>query len=267
MSTTAATTFLLSNEPHENTGPQPRDPLLADLKGVFRRHCDAHPRSQQKALGPSEIGHPCPRKLASAILDLPAINPDGDPLPSWLGTAGHTRLEEALNTDNTARLAQGKTARWITEHRVEVRTGLSGTCDLYDCETATVIDHKFPGPSRFQTYKRNGPPPQYRIQAHAYGRGFRNEGLPVEHVAIWFIPRGGAMASSFLWKEPYNDHIIDQALQRLDHIMVLLNDFDIEHQPPLISLIPKHPHDCTFCPWFSPNGGNPAPHACRGGYQ
>ena len=263
--------------------------MLADLKGVFRRAWATHARSQQRALGPSEIGHPCPRRLASSMLGLPRVNPEGDPLPAWLGTAGHTKFEDAVDLDNQRIIDEWLkdreqrctvlrgivgaddplyVGRWFTERRVTVRGGLEGTCDLFDTWTGTVIDLKFPGATRFQEYRKHGPiekAPEYRVQAHAYGRGYRNEGFDVKRVAIWFVPRGGMLASSFVWSEPYSDEIIDQALVKLDNIMVALDELDVDAHPERIELVPKVPSSCMFCPFFTPAAQADAPHGCTGG--
>ncbi|AHB79594.1 hypothetical protein PBI_VALIDUS_64 [Mycobacterium phage Validus] len=262
--------------------------LLGDLKGVFRRAWAQHGRSLQKALGPSEIGHPCPRRLASSIMEYERVNPEGDPLPAWLGTAGHTKFEDAVTLDNERLIDQWLkdrqqrctvlrgvaggddpqyVGRWFTERRVTVRGGLSGTCDLYDTWTDTVIDLKFPGASRFAEYKKFGPvekAPEYRVQAHAYGRGYRNEGFPVKRVAIWFIPRGGTLSASFVWSEPYSDAIIDQALDKLDNIVIALDELRIDEHPERIALVPKVPGSCMFCPFFTPVPNPDVPHACTG---
>ncbi|ALF01429.1 Cas4 family endonuclease [Mycobacterium phage LilPharaoh] len=285
--------FGLTDDAHERDRPPTadqefNDTLLADLKGVFKRAWSQHSRSLQKALGPSEIGHPCPRRLASAMLDLPRINPEGDPLPAWLGTAGHAKFEDAVNLDNERIIdrwlkdrAQRCTVlrgiagaddpmyvgRWFTERRVTVRGGLSGTCDLYDTWTDTVIDLKFPGASRFNEYKKFGPvnkAPEYRVQAHAYGRGYRNEGFPVQRVAIWFVPRGGTLSSSFVWSEQYSDAIVDEALERLDNITIAIDELRVDEHPERIAMLPKVTGTCMFCPYFTPAAGHPEPHACRG---
>ncbi|WNM74145.1 DNA helicase [Mycobacterium Phage Nergal] len=258
------------------------DALLRDLKGVFKRDWSNHPRSQQRAIGPSEIGHPCARRLATTIMGFDAIAADGDPLPAWLGTAGHAKFETAVDHDNEQIIdawLRDRTqpctnvdrgdgvpiGRWLTERRVEVRPGLSGTADLFDTWTDTVIDLKFPGVTRLRLYQKNGPSPEYRIQAHAYGRGYRRAGFDVRRVAIWFIPRGGNLRSSFVWSEPYSDAIIDDALAKLDNIAVAISDLGIEEHPERLALIARTPHDCEFCPFFTPQAGHPEPQACRGG--
>lgn len=269
-----------------------RDPnveLCEDLKGVLRRKWKQHPRSQQKAIGPSEVGHPCPRKLAATLLQFPRINPEFDPLPAWLGTAGHAKWEEAVEHDNAeiikaffnrgddpaprcTFLGDGRpegtptaVGRWLSERRVQIRSDLSGTCDLFDTWTGTVIDLKFPGASRMTKYKKDGPSPEYRIQAHAYGRGYRNEGFEVNRVGIWFIPRGGMLASSFVWSEPYNDEIVSEMLDKLDNIAIVLDEMQIEQHPERLSMVPKVAHDCMFCPFHTTRRDDDRPHACTGG--
>jgi hypothetical protein len=268
------------------TPPTPQDDLLDALKNIVRQSSANHPRSLQTALGPSEIGHPCARALAAKMLDLPRINPEYDCLPSWLGVAGHSKFEEAAAQDNqriiSARAAdeadnglhavepctfvddQTAVGRWLTERRVQIRTGLSGTCDLFDTWTNTVVDLKFPGSTRFDHYRIHGPSPEYRTQVHCYGRGYRNAGYDVQTVGIWFLPRGGQLASSFLWTEPYDDTIVEQALTRIDNVVVALDTLEVEQNPQRIALIPTTAGDhCTYCPLWAPYP-RPEAHACRG---
>ncbi|ASR86340.1 Cas4 family exonuclease [Mycobacterium phage Amohnition] len=257
--------------------------LLGDLKGVFKRAWSTHARSQQRALGPSEVGHPCTRRLVTATLEYPRINPEGDPLPAWLGTAGHSKYEDAIELDNQRIIDEWLkdreqrctvlrevvdepqyVGRWFSERRVQVSGGLAGTCDLYDTWTDTVIDLKFPGATAFSTYKKQGPSPEYKVQAHCYGRGYRNEGFPVKRVAIWFIPRGGTLSASFVWSEAFDDAVVDETVERLQNIALVLNDLDIEAHPERLALVPKTPHNCMFCPFFVTKPDE-RPWACEGG--
>jgi hypothetical protein len=248
------------------------DPLLGDLKQMVHQHASSHPRHLQSRLGPSEVGHPCLRKLAQGLLyggefssePAPRINPPSDPLPSYIGVAAHSKMEDAAALDNSRREAQGRPPRWLTERKVTVREDLSGTCDLYDIETATVIDYKFPGTTAMTEYRRSGPSPEYRIQAHLYGAGFINEGYPVERVGIWFLPRAGQLATSYLWTEPYDAAIVESVLRKIDLAVGLLVDLDIDHHPERLGMIPMTPHHCTWCPFWSP-AAHPSPAACPGG--
>ena len=253
-----------------NTGPQV-DPLHDALKHVVRQHADSHPRSAQKRLGPSEVGHPCARKMVQALLfgsgntaTGKPINPPGDPLPAYVGTAGHKQFEAAVHLDNMLREAEGKEPRWLSERKVTVREDLSGTCDLYDMQTGTVIDLKFPGVTAFNEYKRYGPSSTYRVQAHLYGAGYRNEGFNVHSVGIWFLPRGGQLASAHLWTEPYDQDVVDETLMRIDYAHNIIGMLELEHHPERLQFVPTTPQACMWCPYFSPVA-NTDPSACSGG--
>lgn len=220
---------------------------LDDLKALIVDGAKEDDRSQQIELGPSEVGHPCLRKLAYGLLQTPKCNDYGDPLPSVVGTGAHARMEEFAHRANR-RL--GRT-RWLPEFKVTVREGLSGTCDLVDLDTMTAIDWKFPGTSRMATYTSKGPSQQYRIQAHLYGRGLRNAGIAVEHVAIAFVPRGGQLRHAHLWSEPYSDELVDTTLARIDTVTALIWDLQIGDHLERIDQIPATPADCWVCPWHA----------------
>ena len=245
-------------------GPRDPDPLVDVMKAVIRQHASAHPRSTQVQLGPSQIGHPCARHLIQGMIggNEAVINPQFDVLPSYVGVAGHAALEKAFLLDNE-KLGR---ERWLTERKVSVREGLSGTCDLYDTDTNTVIDFKLPGTTAMAEYRRNGPSVIYRAQAHTYGRGYTNAGYPVERVGIWFLPRGGLLAHSLLWTEPYNDGLVTETLEKLDNLIVLMDELELERNPDRLKWIPTTPYSCTWCPFFSVTPSR-NPYACSGGME
>jgi hypothetical protein len=237
--------------------------ILEDLKNVLRQHHSAHPRSQQRELGPSQIGHPCARHLISALIEQKPINPAFDPLPSYIGVAVHKHIEDAVALANSKLQEQGKPERWISEHKLHMGYGVSGTADLFDLNTKTVIDLKVPGTSKMTAYRKGGPSETYRIQAHLYGYGYTREGIEVDRVAIWFLPRAGSLASSFLWSEPYDESVALQTLSRYEDLLLLADELQVEHNPERLALIPKENSQCAFCPWYSKNStDNPA--ACNG---
>lgn len=237
--------------------PSPDDVLHADLMAMIRARHHATPRHQQIALGPSAIGHPCMRKLAYGLMNAPTCNPYDDPLPSIIGTASHTWMESAATLANT----ELHRDRWLTEQKVEVAPGLNGHADLYDCDTATVIDYKFPGKNRFDTYRRKMSV-VYRAQGHLYGKGFVRAGYPVKRIAICMLPRGGSLASMHLWTEDYRPEVADAVLARRTAVIAMLNDFDIESHPERYEWFAKSPLDCLFCPYFSPKPDGP--YQCQG---
>src|ERR1700752_1563748 len=98
-----------------------------------------------------------------------------------------------------------------------------------------------------QVYKKHGPGKTYRTQVHLYGKGFVNAGLPVEQVAIMFIPRGGTLTSSHIWGEPYDQAIADAAIARRNKAIALCSDFNLDKPPDRYGWLPKSGPDCIFC--------------------
>lgn len=191
------------------------DRIADDLRRLVRQYADGAERSQQKHLGPSEIGKPCTRCLARHVLGIPLTRDFDDPWCREIGTAIHNRLEEAAIHDNV--LVNDPDIRWITEKRVHPHPDLlpaGGKADLYDAKTRTVIDHKTTSSQKIKQYRLNGPGPQYRVQAHLYGLGFHRTGQPVDHVAIAFWVRGGRLSDLYVWTEPYDVDIAMSALKR-----------------------------------------------------
>jgi hypothetical protein len=218
---------------------------------IIARHT-ATPRHRQVALGPSEIGHPCPRKLAMAMTATHGVNPAWDPLPSIIGVAVHKWLESAAHLAN----AQLGRIRWLTEIKVRVNDWLSGSADLYDIDTQTVIDYKVPGVNQFSILKANMSP-TYKVQAHLYGKGFHNMGFGVKTVAILLLPRGGQLSSSYMWSEPYNPVVADEAVARYERVEAMTQAFDVRNHPERFEWIERDGYQCMFCPYFSPRPGGP----------
>lgn len=233
------------------------DPLRDELVSMIRSRDAATPRHLQVELGPSDVSHPCHRRMAYGIMAEPGGNPSFDPLPSIIGTAVHHWLETAAQHANEVLGRE----RWLTETRVEVAPGLSGSCDLFDTDTGTVIDWKVVGTPRLAKYRKD-PGPLYKSQVHLYGRGFQNAGHQVNRVAIAFVPRGATLHSLHVWSADYDPKITDDVLTRREQVICLLNDFRIEENPDRYSWFPVEPLDCVFCPWYSTNPSGPL--QCKG---
>lgn len=230
----------------------PTDPLREELINMIRARDAATPRHLQKELGPSEVGHPCMRKMAFGMMDIPRSNPQFDPLPSIIGTATHKWLESAAAYANTQLGRQ----RWLIETRVNVATGLAGSCDLYDRDNAIVIDWKVPGDNQFKL-KSKHMTTTYQNQVHLYGYGYERAGLPVKEVAIALLPRGGTLSKMHLWREDYSRERAEAILKRRDAVIALINDFRVEIDPGRYQWIPIKPEDCIWCPWFKPDPKSP----------
>lgn len=195
------------------------DALVADA-------LNNQPRSQQKLIGPSEIGTSCVRCLARKLAGVEKLPPQGIEDVAWLpaiGTAVHSMLEEFFSKDNLSRSSNGEEPRWLIEEKLVIGNigehEITGSCDLYDIETNTVIDHKVVGATKLNTIPKKGPGDQYRIQAHLYGLGWSLRGYEVNEVAVKFYPRNNpSLLAGHFWTEKYDENIAFAALQRANDI-------------------------------------------------
>lgn len=200
---------------------------------VIEDAINAHPRSQQLRIGPSEVGIPCERRILYKL----AQTPEPPRPPAWkpaIGTAMHAQLETWFDQANggTGSVA-GLT--WVTEWEVTVGvlpdgTKITGHSDLFHVPSGTVIDHKLIGNRQLQHYRLHGPSQQYRVQAHLYAKGFTDgdEWGPAKQVAISFLPRDGELQKAYWWSEPYNPQIAVDALSRLSRLWLLLDALGLE---------------------------------------
>lgn len=210
-----------------------------------------HPRSQQERIGPSEMGHPCARRIGYKLLG----HPENTGSPNWkatVGTALHAWLETVLdqaNVDYEAKTKSGQ-ERFLVETKVTVGQildqDIDGSCDVYDRATATVIDWKSVGPTQLTKYKKLGPGPQYRAQAHLYGRGWQNRGVPVDTVMVVFLPRNGELAESYVWHEVYDEQVALNALQRANGIALAAQALGVK----VLEQLPTADAFCHMCPYY-----------------
>jgi hypothetical protein len=218
--------------------------LEADLQAMVRSYEAASARNQQTDLGPSEIGNPCTRCLAEQILGATSTWGHSHYDDGWraiVGTAVHNWLEEAAVAD-CARLGRG---RWYPEVRVQPDERLlpsGGSCDLFDSDTNTVIDHKTTTKTKLTAYRLNGPGVQYQRQAHLYGLGYSRAGHDVQNVALAFWLRDGMLRDLYVWTEPYDEHLALATLERYD----TLREICAKSGPAILAALPSDP-DCDPC--------------------
>lgn len=226
-----------------------------------------HPRSLQKRIGPSEVGDPCARKLLYKLTG----TPERDLPPNWratVGTGGHMWQEETFDRANLTFATSSSTPgveRWLIEERVTVGVDangnpITGSCDLFDRATGTVIDHKFVGPKQLRKYKAQGPSDTYRVQAHLYGQGYVNAGLTVNAVAISFLPRDGDLADAYWWSEPFNPQIAANAMQRLQGLQIIHGALGDQ----AFAAVDTADSYCNGCPFRTYATGTPLHQGCPG---
>lgn len=234
----------------------PTDGLAAAVIDTVKQAAAGAPRSQQAAVGPSELGTPCRRRLGYRAIDWePKPNSDTDPWAATIGTATHAWMAETYAAENR-KLPQFQHVRYLIECRVQLPGGISGSCDLFDRDIATVIDWKITGLPRLKEYRRNGPGQQYRTQAHLYGLGMQIAGEFVERVAIVFLPRGGRIDQLHVWTEPYDPQVAVNALKRYQAIRDFHTTIDPEQHPERWALLPTADAHCTYCPWYLPGSAD-----------
>lgn len=188
------------------------------LKEVFyaysnRRTSDN--RSAQTTLGPSEIGTPCDRRLAMALMGIEPVNPGGDGWAAFVGTCVHAGLDDMFSW------ASANTGRFVTEMKLQFGSELvpRGTGDLLDRTLFMFLDHKLMGQYSLKKLKEKGPGDTYRVQIHTYAYGAVLAGEKVRDVAIVGWPRAGSSLDDlFVWTEPYDRKVAEEALRRVERI-------------------------------------------------
>lgn len=202
------------------------------------------PRAGQVAIGPSEVGHPCTRRIAYKLLDWDKPNEmQGGSWAAQVGTAIHAYLAEVF----------GKKEGYLVEQRVNIRGNLSGTVDLYDTKNGVVLDWKTTGASKLAAYRKDGADPQHVIQVHLYAYGLAAQGADVKKVALAYLPTSGQLSDGYVDIRDYDPQVALDAFQRLDTIHALMAQVDVEQNPEFWSQIPaKTSRLCAWCPYFKP---------------
>jgi hypothetical protein len=231
--------------------PVGQDPFSAALKqeltDIILWAENNSPRSLQMAVGPSELGDPCDRRLAYRIAGIQTFNNLMDPWPAIVGTAIHSWTEESVNRYmNTT-----GTRDWLTEVGLRPDPMVKGRSDLYKISTGTVVDLKTAGTDVFRKIKKIGPPEGYKVQVQIYGLGHVRAGRPVNNVALVFVPRAGWISDMYVWQEPYKEEVALAALARLYDLGGRLIEMDIENNGHRYQQIDPVPGDgCAYCPFF-----------------
>jgi hypothetical protein len=194
-------------------------------------------RSLQKAIGPSEIGHPCPRNVAYKVAGVTPNPSHLDPLPSILGVGFHAWMENNLPPG------------WLPESKVQVTPTLSGHSDAYEQMSRTVVDWKMLGRTTHQKWLAGEVKTVYRVQAHAYGLGFMNAGIPVERVAVAAFCKSKPLSDMYLWSEPWNPELAMKSLNRLAQIRTYVGASGASdaNRAPILRIGSYACDDCFFC--------------------
>lgn len=242
------------------------DAAAMDVITVIREGVLYQPRSMQTRIGPSEMGHPCSRRIGHKLAGTPASNDRGVAWKPFIGTAAHAAVADYFARNEVARWEDGSIThpRWYVEEQVTVGDilgeAITGNADLFDGSYGIVWDHKFTTRRMIRDYKSGGPGDQYRTQAHLYGRGFANAGHDVRWVGICFWTRDGEFTDRYFWHEPYDEQVALNALQRVTNIKAALVAHGSEVVLPLLPMVESY---CQHCPYFR-RGEDDLVKACPG---
>lgn len=240
--------------PSRASGPLEADHLLSDLIEVVQWASDTAQRSQQVALGPSELGHECDRYLAYRIAGWPTINHSRDPWPAIVGTAIHAWLEGAI----TRFQAEASAVRWITEREVHVDLYTPAHVDVYDTWLKTVIDWKSMNPRKMKVFHEVGASDRHLDQTNLYGLAYKKCGHEVDYVAIAAVPRSGWLSDMELKMYPYDESRALRALARRDRIAQECLRLEVDKNPHMFEQFDHvpDPGTCRFCPFWRPYNGD-----------
>lgn len=236
------------------------DVALDALLDTFREGVEAHPRSAQTEIGPSEVGHPCDRWLAHRLAGTPSTGKQPLGWRQAVGTAVHTQATVWAHDWNAFH-----NTIWLADLYVDVGElypgrPVRGHLDFLHLPTATVIDLKVPGPTAMKKFRTGGvESPQYDVQRQLYGRGCQRSGFTPEHVAILRTPSAGELHESTRTHEPYSETKAVDALTRAGGIARLVDALGSNAAP----LLGTTEHYCTRCEWFAP-GATDLTRACPG---
>jgi hypothetical protein len=231
-----------------------RDPdiLASELFSIVEKAIIGQPRSQQKRIGPSELGVPCDRRLGYHLGGVQKSRAEEAAWKPYVGTAIHAVLGDVMAAAEIASTTDGNTPRWHVEERVYVGDvngiRITGSCDLFDGHYGTVYDWKTTTFNQIrERYRPHGPGEQYRRQAHLYGRGWQNAGHDVKTVAITFLVREGNFDQRHVWSEPYDEQVAIDTLERASSIALSIEHLGPDFTIPTLDIAESH---CRFCPWF-----------------
>ena len=238
------------------------DPALVptQLRTIIEAAMVNAPRSLQKRIGPSELGIECGRCLAHKLAGTPE-RPEAAWLPQ-IGTAVHEWLEGVFLRHEFTRADLGMPGRYLPENRVTVGAingmDISGSTDVLDIASGTVIDWKIVGTTTLRTTKAHGASLQYQRQAMLYGKGWEDAGYTVKSVLIYFLPRNSvSLADAVPWQAPYNRAV---AVDTLAHADSLIKAIATQGLDAVLAGMPEHTFTGFTCKKYAtPNLNNAAP--------
>lgn len=223
-------------------------------------------RTQQRHLGPSEIGSPCQRKLALKVVDSEWLQLNGREVfgfRPFIGTAVHETLAGLVQGMEHP---PGGIERLLSEVEVEVTPEVSGTLDLgviYGDGTAEIWDWKIVGPGTLKKSASIRVAETYAVQADLYALGLQHTfGHEVTSVGVMFLPAAGELDEAVPLRRPFSEERAEGHLRRFETIRrsvaKRVTKFESDHirAAPVVDIASivnatKTADDwCESCPWL-----------------
>lgn len=221
---------------HDMSSPEESLTTLEAMRSVIFDKMARAPRSNQVAVGPSELGG-CERRLGHRL----AYGKSGRvrDSSSWrpqVGTFVHAGLGDWFSNS----------PRWIAD--MKVGHPAAGTLDLYDTVAATIVDFKVVGATTLKEARLGRVSEKYRVQLALYGLGVLELGLPVRTLALWFLPSGGTLDEAIYHELDFTPELIalaTRAVERRDRIKYSLKISDPDTVLATLTIADEH---CSGCP-------------------
>ena len=205
-------------------------------------------RSKQIALGCSEVGDPCLRKIGMTMAGVERRNYSADPWPSIVGTAVHQWLDRAVQEYQRVH----GTREWLTELEVWPSEWLPGHTDLYHRPSGTVLDLKNPSRTNFRKMLKEGFGTTYETQVQLYGEGNRRAGREVRRVGFVMLPRDGHLREMKVKTYPFDPAAVQSAFTKIEDLADALVKLGLPASGRW-DLVDAEPHYilCQYCPFLN----------------
>ena len=241
---------------HANCEDAPEPPsTVGEMEGALYRLDANRDRSQQKRLGPSELGTPCERQIAMKLAGVPQKD-RGLAWAPLCGTAVHAMMEDTLRQENEILGRE----RYLIETPLDIEppqedgSHIHGHGDAFDIDNSMVIDWKYTGTTARRKAKRirclnsERVSQEYRVQTHLYGLGHANAGRDVKWVRVVMLARSHDYSESVEWTERYRSDIAQWALRRYHRIKERVPNDGYDS-------VPAKPSEstCKWCPFWQPD--------------
>lgn len=211
--------------------------LESSLRSLIFLGAATSERSQQTAIGASDLGTACDRKLAYQLAHTPPAHIT-DPLRALVGIGLHSVMADVF------RRLDGGSGRFLVERQVRFR-GIPGTADLYDRMTHTVVDWKTVFKNKLARLRMDGPPRHYVVQVQTYAAGLHAAGEDVRWCAIAYLPVDGTLDDMWIWRTAFDPTVADNAVTRVNAISELqMTDVTGRIRPSTVEAAPSN-----LCPW------------------